>query len=202
MRMQLSFGRSAVTGLIGLLAMACAATNLQAQFPTPEVTKEHKVLKKDVGVWEGEMKLWMAPDQEPMVSKGTERNRMLGGFWLLSNYTADLGGQEFRGHGQFGYDVKKKKYVGTWVDSMTTSISTMEGTYDEAKDEMTMFMTSIDPESGKEVKAKSVTKYTGKNTRLFTMYMADPSGGDAWMKSMEISYKRNTDASKNKKSTR
>ena len=161
--------------------VVCLATSVWAQFPVPEVTKEHKLLKKDVGVWDAEMKLWMAgPDQEPTVSKGSERNRMLGDFWVLSTYTSNLGGQDFQGSSQLGYDPQKKKFVGTWVDTMSTHISTMEGTYDDATSELTMFMTSVDPESGKEVKAKTVSKYVDKDTRTFVMYMQDPSGGDKW----------------------
>lgn len=191
--------RFPVVGLVGLLTCVAISAVARAQFPPPEVTDEHKVLKRDVGVWDAEMKLWMTgPDEEPMVSKGTERNRMMGDLWLLSTFTADLGGQPFTGHGQFGYDVNKKKFVATWVDSMTTHISLGEGSYDKSTDEMTMVMTGFDPSTGKEAKSKSVTKYVDRNTRQFTMYMQDPSGGDKWVKSMEISYKRRPGAGKKK----
>ena len=165
MRMQkMTYPRQVVMGLVCLAAVTSGATIAHAQFPSAEVTKEHKILKRDVGVWDAEMKLWMAgPDQDPMVSKGVERNRMLGETWILSNFTADLGGQEFKGHGQFGYDTKKKKFVGTWVENMSTNISTMEGTYDEAKGELTMFSMGIDPATGKETKSKSVSKYVDDN---------------------------------------
>ncbi len=211
MRMQLTAGNSefgsrifgthrAMVGLVCLLMMACAATSVQAQFPTPEITKEHKVLKKDVGVWDAETKFWPAgPNGDPMVSKGIERNRMIGGLWLLCNFSGEFGGQEFKGHSQTGYNSQKKKYVGTWVDSMSTHITTMEGTYDETKDELTSIMTSVDPATGNEITSKSVAKYTGKDTRMMTMYMADPNDGDVWVKSMEISYKRRPSEGKNKK---
>ena len=34
---------------------------------------------------------------------------------------------EFHGQGQTGYDPNKKKYVGTWVDSISPTIMIMEG---------------------------------------------------------------------------
>ena len=65
----------------------------------------------------------------------------------------------------------------------------MEGTCDEAGKEMTTYMTSIDPTSGKKMKAKSVTRYVNKDERIFTMYMEGTGEGE-WVKSMEIRYKR------------
>ncbi len=185
-------------GVAILAAMFGGPGALLAQFPAPQVTKEHEVLKKDVGVWDAEMTLWMDPSQGSMKTKGMERNRMLGELWLISDFTADLGGQEFRGHGVFGYDAKNKKYVGTWVDTMTTTLSHSDGTYDAEKQEMTMLMTSINPESGKEETAKTVSKYVGPDKRLFTMYMKT-AGSDEWVKSMEISYTRRANAGKRKR---
>ncbi len=194
MRMQPSCdGWKCVGAMVTLVVMAAVASPLPAQFPAPEVTKEHKKLKDDVGVWDAEMKLWMDPNADPMVSKGVETNRMLGDYWLVSDFTADLAGQKFAGHGQTGYDPNTKKFVGTWIDTMSASISPMEGTWDEKTGEMTMIMTSIDPASGKEVKSKSISKRKDDKTRIFTMYMQAPDGGDEWVKSMEITYTRRPD---------
>ena len=78
---------------------------------------------------------------------------------------------------------------------MTTTVGQAEGTYDSESKSLTMIMTSTNAE-GKQEKAKSVTKYEGRDTRAFTMYMQDPSGGDKWVKSMEITYKRRANAGK------
>ncbi len=186
-----------VVAMIGLLAVAGVATTAWSQAPAPEVTRWHKMLKDDAGVWDAEMKIWMqGPEAEPLVTKGVERNRMVGDYWLVSDFTADLGGQEFTGHGQTGYDPVKKKFVGTWIDSMSASLSPMEGTYDEKTGELTMMMTSVDPVSGQEVKSKSVSKPKGQNARVFTMFMQGPDGGDTWVKSMELIYTRRADEKK------
>lgn len=191
--------RVAGLGVVVFLATSLTGQVARGQFPAPEVTPEHKLLRKDVGVWDAEMRLFMGgPDAEPMVSKGVERNRMLGDLWLVSNFTADLGGQEFQGHGQFGYDPRKKKFVGTWIENMGAHISTMEGDYDEAAAELTMVMDSIDPQTGAAVPMKTVSKYIGDDKRLFTMYMKSPEGGGEWVKSMEIHYTRRPDGARKK----
>ena len=52
---------------------------------------------------------------------------MTGGLWVLSKFEGDFGGMKFEGRGQFGYDPIKKKYVGTWIDSMSPTLSVLEG---------------------------------------------------------------------------
>ncbi len=183
--------RNAMVALMGLGILGVAFSSAVAQPPTPEVTNEHKLLKKDVGVWDVEMKSWMeGPDKEPMVSKGVERTRALGDYWVVSTYEGDFGGQKFVGHSQMGYDSAKKKFIGTWIDSMSTSLAKMDGTYDEATKELMMVMTMVDPATGQDTEAKTVSKYIDDNTRQFTMYMKTPGVGDGWLKSMEATYKR------------
>ena len=117
MRQQGSMQCGWLACVVVLLVITGMVRVSQAQFSPPEVTKQHEVLKQDVGVWDAEMKLWMAPGQEPMTSKGVERNRMMGGLWLISSFTVDLGGETFQGRGQFGYDSKKGKYIGTSISA-------------------------------------------------------------------------------------
>ncbi len=187
--------------LVASVCLAVAASvsaSAWAQFPTPEVTKEHKLLKRDVGAWDAEMKRWMpGSDQPVMEAQGIERNRLVSGLWLLSTFTAELGGQKFIGHGQLGYDPSKKKFVGTWIENMSTHISTMEGTYDEKTGEMTMMMKSVDPRSGKDTTSKSVSKYMGDDKRIFSMYMK-VADSDEWVKSMEVAYTRRAEDKKEK----
>ena len=176
---------------VGLALVGCMTPGVRAQMSPPEPTKEHKLLQQDVGVWDAEMKIWMqGPDSDPAVSKGVERVRPLGDLWIISNFEGDVSGQQFTGHSQMGYDPLKKKFVGTWIDTVSPHISTMEGTYDEATQELTMLMTNIDPATNKESKAKTVSKSVDKDTRVFTMFMETPGVGDGWTKMMETNYNR------------
>ena len=112
------------------------------------------------------------PGAEPMVSKGVEVNTMMtGGLWLLSKFEGDFGGMKFEGRGQFGYDPTKKKYVGTWVDSMTPTISVLEGTYDAKTKTMTYVGDGFDPGTKAKYTQKMVTTTKDDGTRVFTLYM-------------------------------
>ena len=78
--------------------------------------------------------------------------------------------------GQTGYDPQKKKYVGTWVDSMSPSVMVTEGEFDSKTDTMTMNSKGTDP-SGKPYDLKLTTVYKDKNTRVFTMFMKSGDSG-------------------------
>jgi len=153
-------------------------------------TTKHALLKKEVGIWDATVKAWMnGPGAPPEESKGVETNRLLGdGLWLVTDFQSEFFDQPFRGHGTFGYDHRKGKYVGTWVDSMADHIDLSEGTYDEARQTLTMHSDTVDPASGKPVKTKQVTEFQGEGSRLFTFFMVGPDGKD--IKVMEIRYTR------------
>jgi hypothetical protein len=157
----------------------------------PEPTEAHKVLRQEVGVWEAEITTWLAgPEQEPDVSRGVERNRMMpGGLWLISDFEAEMGGAPYHGHGHTGYDTKKQKYVGSWVDSMSTALTNLEGERDPATGAIVMEGESLDPVSGQPYRVRLVSTSDGRNSRSMTMFMGAP-GGDEMIRAMEIRYTR------------
>ncbi|HVK17532.1 MAG TPA: DUF1579 domain-containing protein [Fimbriiglobus sp.] len=160
------------------LAAVLAVPAVRAQEPA-RPSPEHEVLKKMEGNWDLTMKFG------GMESKGTVTYKMdLGGLWLVSALESDLGGQKFSGRGLDGYDAAKKKYVGVWVDSMSTSPLLMEGTYD--KEKKTLTMSGDGPGmDGKPVKFKSVSEMPDDDTINFSMYM-----GDGKEPGFTITYKR------------
>jgi hypothetical protein len=178
------------TILLSLGTVAVIGSFAFAQMPEP--TQQHKLLAKEVGSWSAEVTTWMGedwttdPDAEPTVSEGVETNKMLGGFWLMSDFKGDFGGMPFAGHSMVGYDPKQEKYVASWVDSMTPTAMKMTGTYDEDTDTFTYITKSMGMD-GKEVTGKSVHKYEGDDVRTVTMY--DLQDGKE-IKSMVIKYER------------
>lgn len=153
--------------LLVLALFASAGSRADAQDFPPKPGPEHDVLKKWVGTWDCTV---TAMGNE---SKGTAVYKMeLGGLWLTSTFEGDFGGMKFGGRGLDSYDAAKKKYVGIWVDSFSTSPLTMEGTYD--KDKKTMTMSGEGPgEGGKNMKYKLVSVWKDENTVSFSMYMGD-----------------------------
>jgi len=162
--------------LLGALSLAFAlggAAGAAAQMPAmPAPGPEHAQLAKDVGTWDASIEMFMAPGAAPMVSKGTETVTMLGGFWQLSEFKSEMMGQPFEGRGATGFDPAKKKYVGTWVDTMTPGYYTVEGTYDAATKTMTAVMEGPDP-SGAVAKTKQTTQWKDADTRVLTMFAPD-----------------------------
>jgi hypothetical protein len=182
--------RLTVLAGLGLGLVFAAAGRLAAQegeAPVPKPTKEHALLKSDVGTWDATSKTWMGPG-EPTVSKGKEVITMLpGDLWMLSEFDGEFAGMPYHGRGQFGYDTNKKKYVGTWIDSFNTSATLMEGTYDEATHTMTMLCDTIDMQ-GKPMKTKRVSVLKPDGTRVFTIFMKSDALGPDFVRLTEITY--------------
>ena len=170
--------------------VALAFSTSQAVLAQGRPTAEHRALASEVGVWDAESKFWMAPETDPLESKAVETNTMLGEFWINSQYKSDLGGVPFEGHGQFGYDPVAKKFVGTWIDTMSPFLSTMEGAMDEAHKTLTVFSKGRDPQTGEENVSKMVTTYVDDNHKKFEMFGPVEGKEGHWWKMMEVNYTR------------
>jgi uncharacterized protein DUF1579 len=176
------------------LAAALAAVSLagpvaaqEGMPPTPKPGPEHMIFKEDAGTWDATVEMFMAPGAPPTTSKGVETNVVgCGGLCLITDFKGEMGpGQPFHGHGTAAWDPAKKKYVGTWTDSMSTGIAVSEATYDSGAKTMTGWMEGPDM-SGKVSRMKSVVNYKDANSRVFTMYMPSPDGKE--VPGMRITY--------------
>lgn len=177
-------------GLLTASILGTPALALAQDAPTPpKPTAEHKLLASEEGTWDATIKSFTAgPEAEPTISKGTEVNTVLaGGLWLLSKFEGDFGGVKFEGRGQFGFDPVKKKYIGTWIDSMSPSLSVLEGSYDAKTKTMTYVGDGYDAEHKAKFTQKMVTTTKDDGTRVFRLYMKF-EGSDNEIKFMEVDY--------------
>jgi hypothetical protein len=168
------------------ICFAAAAAGQQMP-PMPKPGPEQEVLKREVGTWDATVEMLGPGGTATSKSTGTETNTLLGGLWLITDFKGDMMGQPFLGHGTAGYDPDKKKYVGSWVDSMATNLQLGESTWDPATQTMSGTMEGKD-ETGKMTTYRSVTEYKDPDTRVFTMYAPGASGKEAPM--MRITYRR------------
>ena len=153
--------------------------------PLPKPGPEHAIFKESEGVWDAKVESWMAPGAPPMTSTGTETNKVgCGGLCLITDFKGSFMNMPFSGHGTETYDMGKKKYVGSWVDSMSAGLSVSESTYDAATRTMTGTMEGPDM-TGATQKMKSVVEHKD-GQRIFTMYMTGPDGKE--MQAMRITY--------------
>lgn len=173
----------------GMFAAAPARGDAQEQGPPmPKPGPEHEVLKADAGVWDAKVEVTMAPGLAPMVSTGVETNTVgCGGLCLISDFKSEFEGQPFHGHGLTTWDPAKKKYVGSWVDSMSAGLSIIESTWDPAAKRAEGTMAMPEP-SGGTLKARTVVEYSSPDTRTMTSYMTGPDGKE--FVSLRITYTR------------
>ena len=157
-----------------------------AQDPAlPQPGAEHALLKESEGTWDANMKM---ADGSTMPGVMTFKMEC-GGLWLVSDYKSEVPGFKFHGKGMDGYDPFKKKYVSVWVDSVTTSPMTMEGTYDEATKTMTMTGGGTGSD-GKPVKVKNVNKITDKDHQTFQMFTINADGKEELQMTIEFTRKK------------
>lgn len=176
------------TTLLAFLLFCTPITSIAQETDLPKPEPEFDVFASDIGTWDVEIHTSQGPG-EATVSKGTETNRMLGGFWLLSDFQGKMMGLDFQGHGIYSYDAEKKQYVGTWVDSLSPSKMDMVGKYD--KTNKTMTYQGIAPGAdGKPAKHVMTTNYHDDENRLMTMHMQT---GKDMIKVFEMKYTKADD---------
>ena len=157
------------------------------QMPVP--TKEHAWLQKFVGEWETEIEVYMEPGKPPMKAKGSHRDHMVGGFWLISEGR----NHEFPYHFvlTLGYDAPRSEYVGTWIDTMTSHIWKYQGTVNSAGTILTLETEGPSPMSPDKVsKFREVTEFKSKDHRYLTSSML--SGDGKWSTVLTVSSRRKT----------
>jgi hypothetical protein len=176
-----------LTLVLGAATAASTASAMQAP-AMPKPGPEHERLKADVGTWDAVVEMAEAPNAPMSSSKGLEKSTLLGGMWLITDFETDLGGMPFRGHGITGWDAAKKKYVGSWVDSMAASIGMGESTWDAASKTLSGSFVGADGNGGSMTMKQTVVYSDNDNTRVFTMSAPGPDGKDAVM--LRITYKR------------
>jgi hypothetical protein len=171
---------------------AAADSDAAAMYPKPG-KEVQAMIKAEEGVWDATMKVYLAgPNAEPTTFKGVETAESVSdGLWLRSSYEGDfLEGKKFKGHGLFGYDTTKKKYVGTWVDNMQTSLGLLEGDFDEKTNTSKMMFETRDPTTGQPLRQRHNTEYKADGHKVFSIYMQVPAAGDQWLKMIDIESKR------------
>jgi Protein of unknown function (DUF1579) len=164
-----------------------AAMDAMMKAATPG--EAHKKLQDMVGTWDAKVTMWPAPGVPPQVSTGTSKSTsILGGRWIQQEYTGSMMGMSFTGIGYTGYDNVKKQYVGTWMDSMTTSMMVSTGAAGSDPNTFEFTSSMDDPSSGKTMQLKEKVTVVDANHHSMEMWMPSPDGN--MFKMMQIDYTR------------
>jgi Protein of unknown function (DUF1579) len=156
----------------------------------PGPVEEHGLLQKFVGEWESEGEAFMAPGQPPTKLKGVESSRMIGGFWFVAQIRSNLPDFPYEQILTLGYDPAKKKYIGTVIDSMTSHIWQLEGTFDATGKILTWETEGPVPNPEKPSKFREVTELKSPDQKVFTSSILGPDG--SWNTVMTINIRRKT----------
>jgi hypothetical protein len=155
-----------------------------AWLPLDMPGEAHKFFEQMVGAWEVKLKVYQAPDAEPLTGRGDmSRKMVLGGRFLMTTYKGEFVGETFLGFGYDGYDNHKKKYVSSWIDNNSTALYYSEGELDETGKILTQYGESVDPETGKLKKLKSELSIRSLSMHKLVSYEMNEE--DEWVKTME-----------------
>ena len=166
-----------------IVSLSCGMVVAQ-EMPKPQ--KEHEWLRQLTGEWDTEGEVFSEPGKPPTKTKGSESNRSIGGFWILSEHKGDFFGTPFTGILTLGYSPEKKKYIGTWVDSVTSHLWTYTGSVDEAGKALTLEAEGPGNE-GKPTKFREVLTVKDKDHKSFSS-SAEQNG--QWVTFLKIEYTR------------
>jgi hypothetical protein len=146
--------------------------------------EEHRMLAATAGEWAVDGQHFMGSQSAPM--KGTaKRVALWENRYVHEEFESEFMGSTYEGAGVVGFDNAEKKYVGTWVDNMSTGIATMTGTYDAGTKTYTWTMDPMKGPGGKEYKHRMTVKVVSDKEFVSTMYKVAAEGEQ---KTMELRY--------------
>jgi hypothetical protein len=165
--------------LCTLILISTSAHAAHAAEPAP-VTRDaaYAVLKREEGVWDAAIEFPPEkPGDAPTKATGVQTNTFVtGNGWIKNDFAVDA---KYGGHGTWGYDPKKGKYVGIWVDSNQDYIRLDEGTFDADTQTMTWMSELRQPDPYPPAKYRMVETFRG-DTRVLTMTAIGAKSGKAY----------------------
>ena len=149
----------------------------------------HQALEPLVGEWNVEVKTWMTPDAQPLLSAGTAKSTWaLKGRFVQQEFSGEFMGQPFHGISFTGYDNVREKYRSVWIDDMSTTMVVSEGDADGDGKVITLGGSYACAMTGEKDKTTTqIYRILSHDKHVFEMH--DPARGEN-SKVMEITYIR------------
>lgn len=154
---------------------------------------EHELLAKYAGEFEVELKVWMEPGAEPLISSARCTNRMvLGGRYLETLTSGELMGMPMETLKLVGFDRRSSEFTLSGFDTMGTSPTTARGGWREPGKCAVLSGASYDPLGQYTQRYDFVLTLVDDDTMrwdvVFTDRMHSPDGSPA--KLVEITARR------------
>jgi hypothetical protein len=151
--------------------------------------ESHKKLDGMVGTWATKATFWMEPGKAPVETTGLSVNAwVLGGRFVEQKFygTCPMG-IAFEGMGFTGFDNVTGKFIGTWMDSMTTGMMNSIGEPCSSGKTITFRSEQMGP-GGVMMKSRYTIEFVSADSHKMTMWQAMGDAPEA--KGMEIVYTR------------
>jgi hypothetical protein len=136
---------------VGFAALGAFADEKPAlEKPTfDKLQPEHKLLERFAGEWQFE-KRTAAGDgsKSESLGAGTVSAESVGGFFVVGRWSGKVYGGDYKAVQSLGYDIKRKKYTGCWIDSTMGYRWELSGNVDEKSQELTITASGPSPTGG------------------------------------------------------
>ena len=110
---------------------------------------EHKLLERLAGEWNFEKQYSPADGSTPQsLGTGTVSAELVGGFFVVQRWSGKVYGAEYKASQLIGYDIKQKKYTGSWIDSTMSYRWELGGGVDEKSQHLTLTTSGPGPTGG------------------------------------------------------
>lgn len=164
-----------------LVAMMFIASADAQDLPAAStVTKQHQFLKMFAGQWNVKSEGVMAEGQPAVPMSGKIDSQLLGDFWVVNRMKSEVAGMSFSGIQTVGFDSKKNKYVGTWIDTTADFMWKYEGFVDESGKKLILEATGPDMMNPAETRLyRDAYEFKDKNTIITTSSAQKDDG--TWM---------------------
>lgn len=155
------------------------AEDMQACAAAATPGKNHAFLAKTAGTWSGKSTFWMFPDSPATESPCTVTvASVLDGRFIKIDWTGEMPGMgPFTGFGQQGFDNQSGKFVGTWIDSMSTGIMPATGEMSADGKSITWTYNFTCPINNKPSVMRQVETFTSDTSKTIDMWGPEPKTG-------------------------
>jgi hypothetical protein len=147
---------------------------LEAALKANKPGEMHRKLEPLVGKWELTAKTFINPSNPPVQSKSTiETQWVMGGRFIRTQSTSEFAGIKGESVGFTGYDNLRETYIGAWLSTGSTSITTRAGKVDEDGKVFTFEWEQLNLITKEKFKIREVTRIVDNDTYEQTVYSKD-----------------------------
>jgi hypothetical protein len=176
--MRLQFHWMAIHLIAVSLALAGVTLTWAQDSSLVTVQPEHKLLARLSGEWGFEKRTAPQDGAKPeLLGKGTVSAELIGEFFVVSRWTGEVYGTEYKASQSLGYSSEQKKYTGYWIVSTMSYRWELSGAVDEKSRELVVATVGPCPTGGN---AAFRERYQFNSADAITI-VGEMQKGDKWV---------------------